>query len=317
MSRGVALILINMTLFMSTGSVYGQTSAEINNLLKGSKIVDTGRAVNATVRPDKTTISTFCDVKASDQDCKITALLMMKELKEHYKSIHCIRVLFYSPENTGNFKEVEISDGAVALLDAGKPVKQVLSEIGISSPVARTMSPGASGMSVHAVPGRPTKSVALPSSTSTQGEFVKCTSADGTVSINYPRDWIADPSEPGVAVAKAFTKTKDGRITMTLYRNAVVEGMTLDSIVNQHEAQRQAACPGYRRIRRKEENCAGLPGIYLEAAATLNGIPTTERSEFLRNQTHFYGLTVISYGFSDDYMISLFNTISNSLRIRS
>lgn len=318
MSRGLAFILINVTFFMPMGSALGQTSEQINNLLKGSKLVATGREVKATVAPDETKISTFCDAQASDQDCKITALLMMKELRQHYKSIHRIRVFFYNPDNSGRSKDVEIREADVALVDAGNPVKDVLAEIGITNHIPRTRAAVTAVTAAHAAAGRHTRSVASPSSSTTQGEFVRSTSADGAVSINYPRDWQVDPSEAGVALAKAFTKTKEGKITLTFYRNAVPAGMTLDGIVNLHEAQAQAIYPGYKRIGRSDQKCAGLPGIYLEAAATApNGLLTTERSEFMHDQSHFYGLTIYSYGYSDDYMNSLFNTISNSIRIRS
>lgn len=130
MKRFPAALLVSAWLY-STLFASCQTSADINTILQKSKLVDTGRAVNATVRGDAVTISTYCDQAATDRDCKITALMMMKELRSHYKNIHRAQVLFFSQIDPASYREVGIREGDALLIDRGTSPTEVLAQIDV------------------------------------------------------------------------------------------------------------------------------------------------------------------------------------------
>jgi hypothetical protein len=117
----------------------GQSSSEINTLLQKSKLVDTGRPVNTSLSADCAVISTFCDQRAADNDCKITALMMMKELRLHFKGIHRIRVLFFNQTDPTMYREIPIRESDVLLVDKGTPPATVLSHVDVINQKLRSV----------------------------------------------------------------------------------------------------------------------------------------------------------------------------------
>ncbi len=114
--------------------VYAQTTADLESLVTKSKLVDTTHPVRAMISSDKqqVSISTFCRAQTTDKDCKITALLMMKELMQRYKTVHGIRVTFFDEVNPHHSRTVRTTEGDALLVDSGKPVHEVLALIDIS-----------------------------------------------------------------------------------------------------------------------------------------------------------------------------------------
>ncbi len=279
-------LLICLTLFLPTNPSYCQTSAEINSLFTKSKLVDPGRQVNAAVGTDKTTISTYSHPKATDQDCKVAALMMMKALKQQYKTIHLIHVLFYDPANPKQFREVKIREADFLLLNSGRPLQEVVSLIDIAH--------------------------RKPQTTALSG-FVNYKSGEGDVSVLYPQDWV--PAEPGIALIRLVSKM-DATNELALYRT-VVPDQSLDDIVNIHESGLQLQFKDFKRINRKPQDSNGLHGIYLEATAKgPSGDSVVERSVFVLSHSRCYRLTMVSSDSSSADMNRLFHTVSASLKIQ-
>jgi len=124
-------------------SALAQSSSDIVNVIRSSKLVDTKRELTATLNGYEATISTFCDSRAADKDCKITALLILKELTQHYKAIRQARVSFYDEHRTNHYRTVVVQERMVQLVDSGTPIANVLSTVPIASgeiPTTQTFS---------------------------------------------------------------------------------------------------------------------------------------------------------------------------------
>lgn len=124
-------LLASICLFQAAGA-YAQSAADIEKIVKSSKWVESKRPVRAVLSGGQVSISTYCHPRASDQDCKINALFMLKELLGHYKTISLVRISFYDPSNASTYRTCEVHKEDVAKVDGGEPVKDVLSQIRIS-----------------------------------------------------------------------------------------------------------------------------------------------------------------------------------------
>jgi PsbP-like protein len=317
MRKAVLCAVINSTLLLHAVPCFGQIAAEINTLLKKSKFVDTGRMVNTNISPDRTIISTYANPRASDQDCKVTALLMMKELHQHYKKIHRIDVLFYDPADPKSYREVEIREGDILLVDQGKPLQEVLSQIDVAH---HTSAPTPNAVSLKGARQARSTTMAghgnsLPSYNSPSG-FVSFRSPDNDVSLSYPKDWIFERTDPRVILFKASIASNEGTGVLGLYRQ-VFEGETLDSMVNMHQNEEKINTKNYKAIVHRSINCNGLPGIYTEFSGVwLTGSSIVERCAYVKSQNRYYMLTMITYGVNDSDMNRIFQTVLSSLRIQ-
>lgn len=316
--RKAIVWLSTCLMFLSSSNCFAQSPATVSALIKKSKLVDTGRDVNATITPRLTTVSTFSHPKASDQDCKITALLMMKELRQHYKSIHRLRAVFYDPSNIRNYREVEISEADVSLVDSGRPVADVLSSIDIST---RTYTPASASRNNARGPSGNGSSMssklnsAMPPITG-NCEMTSFRSSEGDVTMDYPKGWATSFTEPG-ALIKFFNTKTNSNCSAALYKVTLPIELNLEALVTQHETEAKMKYGNYKRSIRRQQNISGLPGIMFEASAEYQpGAKVAERSIFLRNHNTVYTLTMYSANLPDAEMNRLFQNIYTSLRIR-
>ena len=295
-----------------------QSPADISRLLRNSKLVDTGREVNATLSGEQVSISTFAHPKAKDQDCKITALLMMKELRQHYRNIRRSRVLFFDPANPSQYREVIISESEVQLVDAGRPVPEVLSRISVrggsyvrQGQTARARGRGAASASARAYGRR-----GGVSNVDGASEDTFC-SRDGEVSIWKPRDWITTP-EVGTYLMKTGTvKISGGFVEVTLYRLIFPTAPSLSDWMDQHERETQGKAASYTRVTRRNQDCNGFPGLYLECRVkNHNGAETMERCQIFLKDTHCFSLIMLSHGMNEGEMGSLYQKMLASLKVR-
>jgi|GEM_PF-6715434 len=302
-SKFLACLFVSTALLISATPGHAQSSSEINALLRKSKFVDTGREVNTVVGKDVTTISTFSHPQATDQDCKVTALLMLKELRQHYGSIRRIRVFFYDPADIRSYREVSVNQAEVAQVDQGKSLQSVLSQVSVRRAAA---TPRATNNSVIRQSARGGKLGAQ--------EYASFVSDDGDVSMLCPAGWSNQPSS--VYLIKLFTSRRTGNATLTLLRQSFeFAGLPIEDLVNKHEASLKAG--GGVKVRvKKSQSCGGTPGIYFEASTTIGVSEGVERSLFLRNSKGYYLLSLATVGMDDREMNTLFQTVINSLRIR-
>ncbi len=266
----LAWLSISLTLIFPLYSAQAQAPSEINGLLRKSKFVDAGREVNTVLGTNQATISTFCHPQATDQDCKVTALLMMKELRQHYKSIHRIRVLFYDPANIHNYRDVEIQGGDVAQVDMGKPLNTVLS--GIS--VAEANHTGCEEEDQQGDPldwhhdGRGGSAAA--------GGYK--TFRNNDASINFPSNWIVMAENN--SLLKVGISRKDGNATIALLRVSFPWGPTVEALASSREAECLQKFTGYKKRAHRAQNCSGFPGVYVEGSAPFMTSELVDRSLF-------------------------------------
>ncbi|HEY9719340.1 MAG TPA: hypothetical protein V6C69_17820 [Trichormus sp.] len=139
----LAILPAVLLLTACCNSVSAQTPTDVVSVIRSSKLVDTKRDLTAAVRGYDVTISTFCDGRSGDSDCKITALLILKELIQHFKTIRQAHVSFYDDHDTSHYRTVVVQDKMVQLVDSGTPIKAILSTVPIASgnvPTAQTFS---------------------------------------------------------------------------------------------------------------------------------------------------------------------------------
>ena len=316
--RRVALtpVMLSTLLVAACNPVFAQTSKDINSLLKNSKLVDTGRQVNSTVGKNCVSISTFSHRHATDEDCKITALLMMKELRQHYKSITKATVLFFDPANVESYRKVEIREGDVVLVDMGKSPKEILSQISISTGTRRVQRRQGSGLvsSTHSGSARTRTRSSRSAQYSIPG-YKTYISPDKSVSMLYPADWAPSASEAGMALMKVVSTSGRCTVSIALYK----QRMSL--IPNLYElAEKQIellkARYGVVKVRAKRERTInGVPGTYFEASASALGIVAVDRTMILRDGQNVFRVTMYSFNGDDHELDQIFEKVVQSVII--
>lgn len=294
-----------------------QSPQDISRLLRNSKLVDTGREVNATLSAGQVSISTFAHPKAKDQDCKITALLMMKELRQHYRNIRRSRVLFFDPANPSQYREVAISESEVQLVDAGRPVPEVLSRISVRNGsyerqgrVARAAGRG-SGAG-RSLAGRRGGVVNVDSA----DDETFC-SRDGEISVWRPRDWITTPEVGSYLMKTGTVKVSGGFVEVTLYRLIFPAPPSLSEWMDRHEAETRGRAESYTRVTRRNQDCNGFPGLFLECRVkNHSGAETIERCQIFLKDTHCFSLIMLSHGMNEGEMGSLYQKMLSSIKVR-
>ncbi len=285
-------------------SADAQAPAEINALLRKSKFVDAGREVNTVLGTNQATISTFCHPQATDQDCKVTALLMMKELRQHYKSIHRIRVLFYDPANIHSYRDVEIQEGDVVQVDMGKPLNTVLSQIGVAKRTTAATKGSTSGRtSGFASRGRAGSAAA--------GGYK--TFRNSEASVDFPGNWTVMAENN--SLLKVGISRKDGNATLALLRVSFPWGPTVEALASAREAECLQKFAGYKKRSHRAQNCSGFPGVYVEGSAPFMNSELVDRSLFLKTPDAYYTLQMQSTGMDDSDMNTIFDAATSSLRI--
>lgn len=177
--------LLLLLAFLSSQSLCkAQSPGEVETLIRKSKLVDTNRPVRVVTGAKQMAISTYVDKKATDRDCQITALLMMKEIVGKYPKIASAKVNFFDPATASTYKSVLIERKHVDSLDKGIPVQSVLSTISVAKGKASFQTASVQGKSSAATAG----SVKTTRGGS-PGGYTRFYSKDGSFSICYPSHW--------------------------------------------------------------------------------------------------------------------------------
>ena len=122
--------------------VAAQTPAEVEKIVRKSKGLESTRPVKVIVQKNRISVSTYSHAQATDQDCQINALLIMKDLVARYKSLQQMAISFYDPVDHTRYRTVIVTKQQVDLVDRGRPVQEVLS--GVSLTYGKSAAPAAS-----------------------------------------------------------------------------------------------------------------------------------------------------------------------------
>jgi hypothetical protein len=125
------LFTIALLLAVTPAVSVAQTSSEIERLIRHSQVEVTPHPLNVIVQPDKKKIiiSTYRHSETTDQDLKITALLMLKEILRKYPRVNGIQVNFFKQSTEKTYKMVVVGLHESRQIDAGKSVEDVLAGV--------------------------------------------------------------------------------------------------------------------------------------------------------------------------------------------
>lgn len=126
--------LLLASLLSSTNVSLAQTASTVEELINSSKILPAEYKIRASVAGPEVTITTYRNVKATDQDCKIDAILIAQKVMATYKKVAAVRTQFYNSAKPSQFDQVEIHAGDVKAFGSGGMTKQRLLD---SLPVSR------------------------------------------------------------------------------------------------------------------------------------------------------------------------------------
>ena len=109
------------------------TAVDAENILNHSRFVDSAHPVRVSFSSDKKQVgvSLFAQHESGDQDCKITALLMTKELLQHYPIVEVAKISFYDEIAQSSSRFIVVSKAQVRMVDTGSKVQAVLSKLNV------------------------------------------------------------------------------------------------------------------------------------------------------------------------------------------
>lgn len=308
--------MISSSCLLTQRSALAQSSTEIENVVRSSKQVDKTRPVRAVLSGKLLTLSTYCHPKATDQDCKINALFILKDLLKHFSTIHKMRISFFDPKNPYLFRSLEISEGDVVLIDSGKPIDVVLSTIDIqrgkmtgSNSQSRNTSSvqsGRSGLiasqssagSGQAVPGIFAKAFEVKA-------YRKFSTSDGEMTISFPEGWKILEMPP----ISGYVLKVDGPLTQILIGRDNFNSKSLEELVAHTEAMLPGTFKGFQKTGERAQTQSGLRGHYIEGNYDNGKL----RIFCLQGRNHCYVLSYIGMtGESGNTINTIFQQIVTS-----
>ncbi len=102
------------------------TSEDIVSLINKEHILAPGARLNAQVKGDMATVSTFRHVKADDKDLKIDAVLMSRAIMNLDSSINRVIIYFFNNVNLTKYRQISVSTGDVKAFASGQVSKDDL-----------------------------------------------------------------------------------------------------------------------------------------------------------------------------------------------
>ncbi len=112
------------------------TKAEIVAAIEKARILGPGISVNAEAVKDGVLVSSYRNLRATDDDCKIEAALIAKTVMElRKKAISRVTVYFFSTANPLEFREVAVTAGDIKAFAAGQTdEKQLIASLKLTEP---------------------------------------------------------------------------------------------------------------------------------------------------------------------------------------
>jgi hypothetical protein len=99
-----------------------QNDDRLEKVIEGSKILTPGYPIRAVVRNDEGFVSTYRNPNASENDCKIDAVLITRKVIEAKKPVRLtkVQVDFYHPDELTKGSRVIVTDGDIKLYSQRK-----------------------------------------------------------------------------------------------------------------------------------------------------------------------------------------------------
>jgi hypothetical protein len=116
---------------MTFQSAQASPSSEAERLLNHSRFVDSEHPCRVSLGKDgkQAGVTLFAQHQSRDQDCKITALLITKELSQHYPDLQLTRISFFDEIAQGNSRIIIVGKDQVRMVDSGQKVQNVLAKL--------------------------------------------------------------------------------------------------------------------------------------------------------------------------------------------
>ncbi len=140
---------------------------------------------------------------------------------------------------------------------------------------------------------------------------------EGPITINYPAEWLVKQHPEPDVVVKFVGRTKDGDAEMQIRRSISDHNLSLDEIATLVETHYLKQLKNYRRLRQEQHSLpGGASGILQEFTFDLNGVPFKHMSAYRRSGDHLYTLNLVSSGWKQGDMLTLFNRCLGTWTIR-
>ena len=133
--RVVSIFLI----FLSGQQAWGCTSSEAEALLNRSRFVHTAYPARVSMSQDArhAAISLYAKKAADDNDCKITALLIAKELNRHCGNLNEVRLCYFDELASSSYRLITVEKSQIDAADAGATAQNVMSSLTV---IRRTLA---------------------------------------------------------------------------------------------------------------------------------------------------------------------------------
>lgn len=247
--RKLLLILITTigATLVTPGVEAKPTVDDLKNAITQAKILGPDCRINVVTESNQAIVSTFIDKasKREDDDCKINAVLIAKNIMQMDSDVVKVKVLFYDVDAV-NFRQVVVKAGDVLAFGEGQIDNQKLLSsleitrgIVVSSPASTTATPNkdlpantAAATSTATATTQKTSSgtnasASTPPPAKASSPSPPTFSAAG-ITFTYPRDWIPKRGANASVLAHFFssTLTDTNYIDVDIFNdNRTVEGL--------------------------------------------------------------------------------------------
>jgi hypothetical protein len=133
-------IFLSVCLLALNGPAYSAEAAltknEVISAIDKARILGPGISVNAESVKEGVLVSTYRNLRATDDDCKIEAALIAKTVMElRKKGISRVTIYFFSTANPLEFREVAVTAGDIKAFAAGQTdEKQLIASLKLTEP---------------------------------------------------------------------------------------------------------------------------------------------------------------------------------------
>lgn len=275
-----------------------QTAAQIESTIKKSKYIDNTRPVRAAVKNGEVSISTYSHPKASDKDCKINALLIMKELLQKFKTVHRLHISFYDPKDPSSYRTAEVADVDAKLVESGRPVEDVLAQV----PLSRG--------NLNAKPTKNTTSfLGIDLETLSDTKDLKYFStSDGDITIALPQGALTlENPEPDCMV-----RCVNVLIVIEVWRQDMAK-TTFDQAVSIMTSGAYDRMPGFKLTKGQDVTFKGARAKYLEGTFSPG---KKSRGIIIQGRKHIYTLAIQGPLTHENQIRTLYQQLVSSLNIR-
>ncbi len=121
----LSLFLVVNTLLMQVS--FALNNNDIINVIKLSQVIPVNKQIQVKISNKEVVLSMYYSPKASDQDCKIDAVLLTRAIMQKFnKEVSLVRIFFYDNIKTDEYRMVVVRSGDIQSFGKGKLDEKLL-----------------------------------------------------------------------------------------------------------------------------------------------------------------------------------------------